>query len=201
MKKRIVGLTGIPGSGKSTVARMLQAKGACVIDMDAVGHWVLEHDAAVREGLRREFGEAIFDEEGKVLRPVLAEIVFSDPQALEKLNALVHPAMLKRAQELVEEAQKESCPFIVVEAALLCELGFHNRCDLVLFVDAPVEECLQRLEKQRGLWREQALARMNAQWPREQKLAYADDVLINNGLTEELRGRVESWLSFRKLIP
>ncbi|MDZ7369688.1 MAG: dephospho-CoA kinase [candidate division KSB1 bacterium] len=196
MKKPVVGLTGTLGSGKSLAAQMMRDRGACIVDMDQVGKWVVDHDPAVRKELQRVFGSGIFDSEGRLRRSELAQIVFNDKEALARLNAAVHPAMVNRAVQEVEKAKRLDCRCVVVDAALLFELGFERYCDLTVFVDAPLQVCLERAVRFKGFSREQALARIAAQWPAERKRAMADRVLDNSGSSADLERQVDELMDF-----
>jgi dephospho-CoA kinase len=197
MKKLLVGLTGILGSGKSAVARLLEQRGALLIDMDEAGRHVVDHDPLVQQQLSQSFGIEIF-KKGQLRRKALGDIVFAGNEALARLNAIVHPAMLNRVRQQIEEAQGVSygcC--VVVDAALIFELGIDNVCDLIVVVDAPLELCLQRAEEHKHLTRTQALQRMDAQWPRDEKISRADYVLVNDASLEVLAQRVDdlfAWL-------
>lgn len=195
MKKQVIGLTGILGSGKSLVADFLASEGAVIIDMDQAGRYVVDHSKHVRRALRSTFGESIFDEQNRLKRNNLADLVFSDPESLTKLNRIVHPAMLERARKLIADAQQASngcC--LVVDAALLFELGFDAECDKVVTVAAPLELCLERAVQFKKISREQALKRIQAQLSQGEKEKRADHVLVNDGSTALLRKRVAALL-------
>ena len=190
----VIGVTGALGSGKSAVARLLAENGARVVDMDEAGRWVVDHDPEVRRKLAEAFGDDIFDENGQLRRRTLGERVFGDGAALDRLNAAVHPAMVRRARQWLAEAQQAPACCTVVDAALLYELGFDAFCDRVLLVEAPLDLCLQRAEQFKGLTREQALRRLAAQWPVEEKRLRADFVIVNDGSLQQLRKKVEHLL-------
>lgn len=198
MKKLVVGLTGILGSGKSAVARMLEKKGALVIDMDEAGRHVVDYDLLVQQQLLQTFGADIFDDRGQLRRRLLGDKVFADEKSLARLNAIVHPAMLRRVHQQIDEAQSDAkgcC--IVVDAALIFELSFDQFCDLMIVVEAPLETCLQRAEQHKNLTRDQALRRMDAQWSQEQKLSRADYALVNDaslGILEKRINDLFAWL-------
>ncbi|RPH99232.1 MAG: dephospho-CoA kinase [Calditrichaeota bacterium] len=197
MKKQVIGLTGILGSGKSLVADFLAAEGAVVIDMDQAGRYVVDHSKHVRRALRSAFGESIFDEQNRLKRNNLADLVFSDPESLTKLNRIVHPVMLERARKLITDAQQASngcC--LVVDAALLFELGFDAECDKVVTVVAPLDLCLERAVQFKKISREQALRRIQVQLSQGEKEKRADHVLVNDGSTALLRKRVAALLPF-----
>ncbi len=196
--KTVVGLTGTLGSGKSVVAEKLRQKGACIVDMDLAGKWAVEHNNDVQEKLRQTFGDSVFDEQHHLKRRALGEIVFSDAEALRKLNDIIHPAMLQRAREWVAEASANpNCRYVVVDAAILFELGFDQECDVVVTVTAPKELCLQRAVEFKGLTHDQALRRMEAQLPQEEKIQRANYVLDNDSTVGALGAKVDvlhRWL-------
>ncbi|MBN1480437.1 dephospho-CoA kinase [candidate division KSB1 bacterium] len=197
MRKLIVGLTGVLGSGKSSAAMLLAKQGACIVDMDDAGRWVVEHDAQVLDNIRRVFGPDVFDHHQKLLRKKLGDIIFSDAHALAQLNSIVHPAMLKRVRALVEKEKKQSlCLYIVVDAALIFELGFEKECDVSVTIAAPLEQCLQRA-REKNLTRLQALDRIKSQLSQDEKIARADYVIYNDASLEEFQQRVHdlhAWL-------
>ena len=198
MDMKIIGLTGTLGSGKTAVASMLRDKGACVVDMDAAGKWAVEENEEVQRRLRKAFGDAIYDEKNTLKRRTLGEIVFANADALKTLNVIVHPVMLQRARQLITNAQQDSsCRYVVVDAALLLELEFHNECDVVVTVSAPLEECLERAQASKGLSREQALQRMQSQLPQDAKVRRADYVIKKDSTLQSLGTRVDElhrWL-------
>lgn len=191
MSKLVVGLTGILGCGKSTAAVLLAERGACVVDMDAAGRWVVDHETRVAEHIRQAFGAGIFDHHQQLIRKKLGDIVFADAQARARLNSIVHPAMLHRVRTLLDKEKKRpSCLYLVVDAALIFELGFERECDVTVTIAAPIEQCLQRaLDKK--LSRQQAMDRIKAQLSQEEKIARADYVIYNDSSMEAFRQRVD----------
>ncbi len=145
----VIGLVGGVGSGKSTLARWMAARiFAGLIDVDAIGHQVLCDDR-VRDQLRAAFGDAVFNASGQVDRPRLAAVVFGDSDAHQKsrlkLESIVHPVIHETIESQIREFQADpDCPCILLDAAILFEAGWQNRCDYVIFVDAPVELRRQR---------------------------------------------------------
>ncbi len=202
MTAPVIGLTGILGSGKSAAASMFAKLGAHVIDMDEAGRWVVENNADVQRKIKRQFGVHLFDEQNRLQRRNLGEIVFADAEALRALNAIVHPAMLRRVRELVAEAgKKDAAPYILVDAALIFELEFDRYCDFIVAVVSPLEMCLERAEKYKKLTRRQALERIRAQMPQEEKAARADMVIGNDSTLKELEKKVRKvhlWLMNRQ---
>lgn len=184
----VIGLTGNIGVGKSTVARMLAELGAFVIDADRVAHEVMAPGQPAYAQIVAHFGPEIAPDGGPVDRMRLGQIVFSDPEALARLESIVHPAVFVRVQELLAAAD---APVVVIEAIKLLEAGLSLQlCHQVWVVTAPREQQIQRLMASRGLTYEQAVLRVDAQPPQEEKIAQADVVINNSGDVEETRRQV-----------
>ncbi len=178
----VIGLTGNIASGKSVVLEMLERLGAKIIDADALAHEVIERGTPGWQAVVEEFGEDILGPDGSIDRRKLGDIVFADEAALRRLEALVHPAVTARTQELIENSQE---PVVVIEAIKLIEAGMHRACDALWVVACRKEQQLARLMEQRGLSQEEALRRIEAQPPQEAKLALADVVIDNSGSLDE----------------
>ncbi len=185
-----VGLTGGIGSGKSSVSRLLAQHGAVVVDADLVAREVVEPGT---DGLRRvveEFGEQVLQPDGSLDRPALGVLVFSDPGALARLNAIVHPLIGDRTSELLVRARQSGAPVVVHDVALLVENGLAPVYDAVVVVAATPETQLDRLVRLRGMDAQEARRRIAAQAPLEDKLAVATHVVQNDGPVEELAPQV-----------
>jgi len=183
-----IGLTGEIGSGKSTVAKILAELGALVWDADVIGHSVYEPGMPARDELVAAFGSAIVGADGKIDRKALGRIVFADPDALKRLNAIVHPRIFERMATMVREArgQGERRP-IVIEAAILIEAGWQKLFDEIWLVAASREHVLERVERDRKLRREQIEARIRAQLPENERRKWARVVIENDGTLDELK--------------
>ena len=189
---RRVGLTGGIGSGKSTVSAMFADLGAFVIDADAVAREVVEPGSDGLRALVEEFGPHILSSDGALDRAALADLVFSDPGARERLNAITHPRIAARTAELMAELPEDAV--MIHDVPLLAELGLQSAYDLVVVVDAPDDVRIQRLVA-RGLSEADARARIAAQASRAQRLAIADVVIDNSGDLTSLRAQVlKAWL-------
>ncbi|WP_460302448.1 dephospho-CoA kinase [Actinocorallia aurea] len=189
-----VGLTGGIGMGKSEVSRRLVAHGAVLIDSDAIAREVVEPGTPGLAAIAAEFGEGVLRPDGALDREALGAIVFADAEKLKALNAITHPLIGARGQELLEAAPDDAV--VVYDVPLLAENGLKPLYDLVVVVDAPLEVQIERLTSQRGMTEEAARARIAAQATREQRLAIADWVIDNSGTLEELHARVdELWAS------
>lgn len=167
---------------------MLRQLGAGVIDADGLAHEAMRKGTAAYRELVRSFGDGILDEAGEIDRRKLGAIVFSDPQALARLDQAVHPAVVKRAGALVKASEE---PVVVIEAIKLLESGVRELCDAVWVVTCPRDQQVRRLLEVRGLTREEAERRIDAQPKQEAKLAVADVIIDNGGKLESTRRQVE----------
>jgi len=183
-----VGLTGGIGSGKSTVARLLAAKGAVVIDADALAREVVQAGTPGFDAVVAEFGSGVVGADGELNRAAIADVVFADPGARERLNAIVHPLVGQRSLELMTAAPEGAV--IVYDIPLLVELNMAAGFDAVIVVEAAPEIRVERLVG-RGVEPEQARARMAAQASDEQRRAVATYILDNSGDQTELAAQVE----------
>lgn len=187
-------LTGGIGSGKSTVATLFVERGAFLVDADAISRSLMEPGEAVLARTVAEFGEHLLDEDGRLNRPALARIVFSDEQARLRLNSIVHPAIRERAAQLVEQAQSEPgfSGIILEDIPLLVESGDPSAFDGVVVVRTPLATRLQRLVSSRGMSEEDARARIAAQATDEQREAIATWIIDNGGSLEETAEQVRA---------
>ena len=190
----MIGLTGGIGSGKSTVAALLAAHGARVVDADRIAREVVEPGTPGLAAVAAEFGERVLTPAGALDRPALAALVFGDPAARARLDALVHPLVRARAAELVAAAPADAV--VVQDVPLLVETGQTGSFDLVLVVEADVETRVARLVD-RGLTAEDARARIASQATDEQRRAVADVVLRNDGDRAALATQVDHFWAER----
>lgn len=188
----IIGLTGGIGSGKSTVSKKLDELGAFIVDADKIAREIVEPGQPALVELAEAF-DNVLNDDGTLNRQALAHQAFATPEATQKLNAITHPRIRERTDELFREAQREGEQVLVYDMPLLIENGEAERVDHVVVVDAPDEVRVKRLVAYRGLDEEDARARINAQIDRETRLAVADTVLDNSGDVEELLEQVERF--------
>ena len=195
-----VGLTGNIGAGKSTVAELLVAHGAHLVDADKVARQVVEPGAPAYQPLIDRFGARILDAEGRIDRPRLAETVFADPGDLADLNAIVHPAI---GVAMIEgkDAHRGTDDIVVMDIPLLKE--FHREMlalDAVVVVDVSPEVRLERLTTSRGMSEADVRARMAAQPSRAERLEGADFVVDNSGDADHLAEEVDRlWAALQRL--
>jgi dephospho-CoA kinase len=188
-----VGLTGGVASGKSTVAALLRELGAVVVDSDVLAREVVEPGTPGLVAVVEAFGPEVLTADGALDRTALGGVVFGDEAARRRLEAILHPLIRARAAEL--EAASPEGTVVVHDIPLLVETGQADRFDAVLVVDVPVETQVERMVRDRGMSREDALARVAAQADREQRLAAATHVVDNTGTREDLRDRVTEVLA------
>ena len=194
-RKRVIGLIGGMGSGKSSVGALLERRGGYLISADELGHEALRQPALVERVVAR-FGAAILDERGAVDRRKLGRIVFADPAELRALEVLVFPYIERRIREEIHKA--ESLPearFVVLDAAIMLEAGWAKACDAIVFIHVPEAVREERLAQQRGWTREEVQARQRAQISVADKISRADYVLDNSGSAEETAQQIEDLIS------
>ena len=179
-----VGITGGIGSGKTTVCQVFEKLGVPVYYADQRAKELMEDDPELCAEIKREFGDDIYDAEGKLNRKQLADIVFNDEEKLVRLNSLVHPAVFKDNQSWNEVLAKKGYPYTLREAALLVETGSYRTLDKLIVVSAPEEDRIGRVMARDGSTREQVLARIKAQMPEEQKVKYADYIIYNERIMD-----------------
>ncbi len=192
---RRVGLTGGIGSGKSEVSRLLRRLGALVIDADLLAREVVAPGSEGLAAVADAFGSDVLADDGSLDRAAVAAVVFGDPEARSRLEAIIHPRVRARAAQLEAEAWASNSDAVVVhDVPLLVEAGQADRYDTVVVVDVPIETQVARLVSQRGMTQEEARARIDAQADRNARLAAADVVIDNSGTLDDLARRVEqAW--------
>jgi dephospho-CoA kinase len=188
---RTIGLTGGIGSGKSTVSALLAAKGAVIIDADAITREVQQPGTEVFQAMVDRFGPGIVAADGTLDRPAVAEIVFNDPEALKDLNGIVHPAVgAETTRRILEQAETDH--LVVLDIPLLVESAGKRDVAGIVVVDVDPEVALRRLVEHRGFTEEDARARMSRQATREERLARADLVIDNSGTPEDLERLIDA---------
>lgn len=187
---RVVGLTGGIGAGKSTVSAALAARGAVVIDADAITREVQEPGAPVFAAMVERFGATIVRADGTLDRQAVADIVFPDPEALADLNAIVHPAVGATLAERLAE-QVGTNHVVILDVPLLVESGRDDMAGIIV-VDVDPETAVQRLVEHRGFAEDDARARISRQADREARLARAGFVVDNEGDLDALEPQIEA---------
>lgn len=184
-----VGLTGGVASGKSTVSAILAELGAVVIDADALAREVVARGTTGLDAVVAAFGADLLTPDGDLDRPAMGALVFSDPGARKRLEAIIHPLVHERSAQL--EAHAAAGAVVVHDIPLLAEVGRAGSFDAVIVVDAPSDLQVARMVGDRGWTREEAESRIAAQASREDRLAIATYVVDNTGSLADLRAQVE----------
>ncbi|WP_282090324.1 dephospho-CoA kinase [Aquimarina algiphila] len=190
---KVVGLTGGIGSGKSTVAKMFEKLGIPIYISDDEAKKLMNEDDDVKKKIIALLGENSYVDE-MLNRGYIANIVFNDPLKLEKLNAIVHPAVAKHFDSW---KSLQDSVYVIKEAAILFENGGHTQCDYTILVSVPSEIRIQRVLKRDNITKEQVLSRMNNQWEDAKKIPLADFVIYNLDLkdTDKQVNRIHKVIS------
>ncbi len=186
----VIGVTGIIGSGKSTVARLLGELGAKVIDTDKLGHEVYLPGSDGFEAVVNAFGEVIIAPDGTVDRHKLGDIVFKNHSALSRLNCIVRPLISEEVHVRLKELRKSRARVVVLEAALLIEADWVTLVDEIWVTTAPESVIFKRLEEKWNFSHAQALARIHAQLPVSEQIKCATRVIDTNVPLPELENKV-----------
>jgi dephospho-CoA kinase len=188
--KPVVGLTGGIASGKTTVAQMFADLGIPVIDADELAREVVEPGTPGLQQIVEEFGEDLLDDEGRLDRKKMGDLVFRDETTRNILNAILHPRIGAAGAKRIAEYDDHEAPYVIYEAALLVETGAHKAFPVLVVVSA--DESVQRLRlmARDGFTVEEANARIESQLPLAHKVAFADFVVTNNGDVEGTRRQV-----------
>lgn len=191
---KIIGLTGGIGSGKTTIANYFHSFGIPLYIADDEARKLMQSQKIIN-AIKTVFGDGIFEKE-TLNRAKLAEIVFNEPEKLEKLNAIIHPAVKSDFKEWL--LQNKNAPFIIYEAAILFESGNYANCDYIITVAAPIDTRIERVMKRDKTTRELIIKRMEAQWTDEQRISKSDFVIENEDL-KKAKQKVEEILKILKI--
>ena len=185
-----IGLTGNVGSGKTSVAGIWKKeRGAVLIDADQIGRAVVQPGSRCLTRLVQRFGEEILLPDGSLNRRIMAVMAFSDRENLEALNSIVHPEIIRKINDQLQEARSQGAEAVVVDAALIFEFGFECCLDVVVAVDAPSEIKIGRMLTKGKINRETLEKILDAQLPADELKAKADHVLDNSADEESLKKR------------
>lgn len=174
---KVIGLTGGIGSGKSTVARVMETLGVPVFDADREALALYDEDESLLNEVKERFGASVIQPDGRLNRQALASIVFKDAESLKQLNGLVHPRVAKKFEAW---RNRQVTRAVIREAAILFESGSAADCDAVIVVAAPEDLRIARVQKRNGWSEEEVRARMNRQWSEEELMKRADVVIMND---------------------
>lgn len=190
----VIGLTGQTGAGKSTVRKLLKAKGAAVIDADSVAHEVADNSLSCLTDIVEHFSCMVLDEKGKLNRRALGRIVFSDRKKLALLNKIMFPYIVSAIKGQVTAYEQAGAQIIVIDGATLIESGCAKMCSVLVSVTADEETRLTRIIHRDGISKRDAVRRVSAQNPEEFYIKASDYVIKNNGTPGDLERAVEKVL-------
>jgi len=197
----IVGLTGGVASGKTTVSQILREEGAYLIDADQIARELVRPHTPAWNELTKVFGKEILQEDGSIHRKRLAAKAFSDPEQRNLLNQILHPRIKGEMNKRVKEiGQKDPNAIIVIDAALLIELGDHREMDKVIVVTATEKQQIERIKKRDGVDQEEAQKVLSSQMALEEKMKVADSVICNERSVEETLSRAREVFQDLKRI-
>lgn len=194
----VIGLTGGIASGKSTISNLLRELGAAVIDVDLVGRDVVSQGRTAYNRIVDSFGKDILMSDGSINRKKLGNIVFSDTEKLKLLNEITHPAIIEKVNQIITEMKKQQKKAVVVDAAILIEMGLDKYVNCVWLVSVDQATQLHRVMERDKLSSENAMNRINAQMTNEERLQYADAVIDTSQPLDVVKNRVqELWFSLQ----
>ena len=190
----VIGLTGQTGAGKSTVRKLFKAKGAAVIDADAVSHDIVDNDLSCLTDIVEHFSCIVLNDKGKLNRKALGRIVFSDPKKLAVLNKIMFPYIVSAIKGKVTAYEHAGAQMIVIDGATLIESGCSKMCSVLISVTAEEETRLTRIIHRDGISKRDAVRRVSAQHPEEFYIEASDYVIKNNGTPGDLEREAERVL-------
>jgi dephospho-CoA kinase len=191
---KVIGLTGGIASGKSFVADILEELGAVVIDADQLAREVVKPGAEPYRMIVEAFGRNVLQPDGTLDRKALGKIVFSDPDARKRLERITHPAIIRLAEKRLEGERLKGTDVVFYMVPLLLEVGLTSSVDEVWVVYADDETQVERLMKRDKIGKDEALGKMAAQMPMDEKIRFGKVIIDNRGTPEETRRKVvELW--------
>lgn len=184
-----VGLTGGIGAGKSLIAQMFKVLGVPVYNSDQKAKWLMTNSAEVKQQVKDAFGDIAYLWDGQLNRDYLASVVFNQPEKLNILNSIVHPALWKDSVLWAE--QQAPKPYTLHEAAILFETGGYKNMDFNILIYAPADERIRRTMDRDKIDRQSVIARMDKQMPEEKKMDLVDHIIYNDGTSSLVSQVVE----------
>jgi dephospho-CoA kinase len=187
----VVGLTGGIGTGKSEVTRKFAESGAKILNADQIAHQITNTNQQVIQAIKDNFGDEYYLVSGELDRKKLGQLVFSQPETLQTLNQIIHPHLIRVIKDKIQHYRKNpQFPVLMIEMAILFELGMKKDFDLIIVVTAPVSSIRHRLKKRDNLSPQAILERLNAQLPQHNKEQQADILIQNNSDLKDLDQQV-----------
>ena len=195
----VIGLTGGIGTGKTHVSRLLESLGAAVVNADLLGHEVYTPHSEGWRAVVDAFGDRVVADNGEIDRRALGGIVFTDEEALKRLNAIMHPRIYALAEQRLNALTQEDETTAVLEAALLIEAKWTPLVNEVWVTVSPEADVISRLQQRNGLDENAARSRIKSQMPQGERVEHADVIIENNGTLEDLSSEVQNLWNKRVL--
>ena len=195
----IAGITGLFGSGKTTISKIFEECEFKVIDADRLSHKILASNKSVFERITKEFGRNVLGDDKKINRKKLGGIVFADSSKLKKLNSIMHPLIIKEIKNEIKKIQKKDCN-IIIDAPLLLETDAKNLVEKIITVKTDFDVIVSRALKN-GFTKERVSQIIGSQMPINEKTKLADFVIDNSGSLEETREQVRFFADEMQVIP
>ena len=195
----VIGLTGGIGTGKTHVSRLLEDLGAVVVNADLLGHEVYAPQSEGWHAVVNAFGDRVVADNGEIDRRALGGIVFSDEEALQQLNAIMHPRIYDLAEQRLNALSQEGATTAVLEAALLIEAKWTPLVNEVWVTVSPELDVISRLQERNNLDENAARSRINSQMPQAERVNHANVIIENNGTLEDLSSEVQYLWNTRVL--
>ena len=187
----VIGLTGGIGTGKTQVSEMLEKLGAAIVNADLLGHQIYVPQSDGWREVVEAFGEEVLAPNGEIDRTKLGPIVFGDPEALKKLNAITHPKIYALADESLKKLSEQGSEVAVLEAALLIEAKWTPLVNEVWVTTAPENDVVKRIQERNGFTEEAIRSRIASQMTQEERITHADVVIENEGDLTELKTKIQ----------
>jgi dephospho-CoA kinase len=187
VERLILGVTGNIACGKSTVAGMFKTKDCLLIDADCLGHKILSMGTGAYRRIIKLFGRGILQPDNSIDRAKLSQIVFTDQEALVKLNSIVHPELIRQIKRRIRNSNKR---IVILDAALIIEAGLRKMVDKLVVVTAKRQQQILRSQKSLGLAKKQLILRMKSQISQKAKSRFADFIIDNSGQVSKTQKQV-----------
>ncbi len=192
---KTIGLTGGIGTGKTTVSEYLKEKGCVIIDADKISREMTEKDSPALDEIKQSFGEKYISKEGNLERKLLGDLVFNDPKALEKLQAIITKKVEQKIDSMLKQLKKkDNDDIVVIDAPLLFECGMESVADENWLVTADTDIRIDRVKRRDGLSEKQIIDRINNQMSEAEKRGKSRYIIDNSGTVEELYMQIDKIL-------
>ena len=189
---KTIGLTGGIGTGKTTVSEYLKEKGCVIIDADKISKEMTEKGSPALEEIKKSFGGKYISKEGTLERKLLGDLVFNDPEALEKLHAIITKKVEEKIDLILKQLKKQAIDdIVVIDAPLLFECGMESVADENWLITADMQVRIDRVEKRDGLSEKQILDRINNQMSEDEKRGKSRCIIDNSGTVEDLYRHID----------